>query len=656
MATPPKFSRAAWVHTINDPNTTPARWQSWREHFQQRPFDIIWYGLLHIQPKAGGCIQFVPNSVQTKVVKAIEEEWYARRPVKTVTLKARQMGLSTVSMAILFCLMWAYPDTNAHLITHLQYACDNLREMLKLFYKRFPKELKPKLGKDNRKVFEMKFLGEDGDESKSVMLVETAEHGEGITRSGCFQFSNFSELAFWKDSATLVADIEPSIPPAWPSLAMEESTGKASGDPFSNTYFAAKNGTLLGWKAFFFRWFELDDYVMPLPKDMAVEDFLRGMSEEDREMMNTYNLSVEQINWYAETRLTWMIKTGGTADQFRQEYPTVEEDAFFGGGSNVFDPDMVNRDRIRIEGFRKTQLSQLPVSCSLTGPSPPGLYARCALITDEPGEYRSPLFVDANMGDWTVWERPRYEHEYIVTADPAEGREAMKGLKNTADFSVIDVWRVSCTVGEEHIRFVQVAQFRRQVIDPRDLAKQARAAASYYRADLLGQQQAVVIVEANNQGGAFIDEGKANGMEFFWTMVLGEHGERMERQIGFRTSTGLRAETSKAVALTQFKAAWMQGLAQVNSRATNAEMAVYVRENGKYGATRPHHDDTITAAFLFLVCHKGRTNDVVPRQIRSVTPEIQESDMDVPPPPKLDKWAGRGTRWQNLEVNTKCPA
>ena len=57
---------------------------------------------LKIRDKEGQLIPLVLNEPQRRLYGVVKEQWEAGKPVRIIILKARQMGFSTVTSAIVF--------------------------------------------------------------------------------------------------------------------------------------------------------------------------------------------------------------------------------------------------------------------------------------------------------------------------------------------------------------------------------------------------------------------------------------------------------------------------------------------------------------------------------------------------------------------------
>ena len=240
---------------------------------------------LKIRTKSGAVVPFRLNAAQQKLYAVAKRQQDAGKPVRLIILKARQLGFSTLTEALLF------------------HACASRGALPGL---------------------------------RSRFRCATAG-GRGIGRSDTLQCVHLSEYAFWPEGgeskAATLAGILQAVPSAPGTMVIIESTANGCED-FKERWDAAVAGEN-DFEPVFFAWFENPDYTMP------VEPGIEWTAEE-REVRERYSLSWEQMRWRR-----WCIANncGGSRDMFRQEYPANPDEAFLHSGSGVFDNGLVIRRR-----------------------------------------------------------------------------------------------------------------------------------------------------------------------------------------------------------------------------------------------------------------------------------------------------------------------
>ena len=295
---------------------------------------------LKIRTKSGAVVPFRLNAAQQKLYAVAKRQQDEGKPVRIIILKARQLGFSTLTEALLFHACATRANVNALVVAHREDATANLFRMSKLFYDELPAPVKPMLRTSNAQelVFENPSRASRGalPGLRSRFRCATAG-GRGIGRSDTLQCVHLSEYAFWPEGgeskAATLAGILQAVPSRPGTMVIMESTANGCED-FKDRWDAAVAGEN-DFEPVFFAWFENPDYAMP------VEPGIEWTAEE-RETRERYSLSWEQLRWRR-----WCIANncGGSRDMFRQEYPANPDEAFLHSGSGVFDNALVIRRR-----------------------------------------------------------------------------------------------------------------------------------------------------------------------------------------------------------------------------------------------------------------------------------------------------------------------
>jgi hypothetical protein len=605
--------------------------QKWRRHFKSRPFDILKWGLLKIVTKNDGLQWFVLNDEQLDQLKHIECEYYAKRPVRIIVLKARQIGETTFIVGCIFVLCNAHNYTRGHFVSDIGEKAEHQIDIFNNYWENLPDWLRPKKSK---KVKPLSWDDPEKDVRNVKVHFESAERRENISRSFTFQFNNFSELAFWPENcqAEIGSALINAVPDDWPSFIAEESTGKVANDLFYNRYMKAKDGNLPGYKSFFYAWFHHREYRKQLPESMSEEDFWLTCSDADLQLRDAYDLDPEQMAWYINKREQQMSSSQGyTLDLFRRENPSNEEEAFLGVGGNVYDPERLKQDLMRIKTYRmKESLDDLPTSCSMLDRTIVPGWVKCDIVTDWP-RFKEPGLVENMLkGELIIYEMPREGHGYVEGIDIAEGKPTQKNILTSKDWSIIDVWRYTYEAEYEEPRITQVAQYKCQNIDPRELAKIAVALSVMYY-DGYRHSKATICPERNNDGKAFIDAAKEYQAEFYYRRIVDKDGTSFIEEPGFLTTGGVEAEGAKSVVVTQAKERYMMNLLWLMSMSSVLELQTYIKDDrGKYKGLSPHHDDTVSAKFLAMECIRFVRGDIVPVSVlpKKAKPDGRGIDLD----------------------------
>lgn len=298
---------------------------------------------LKIVNKEGKLVPLKFNYAQQILYDTIKKLRAENKLIRIIILKARQLGLSTVTGGIFNSNTLLNFNVKTGIITHKSEATSNLFNMYKIMYQNLPEQLKPALLNDNQNT--LVFNNEKGTGLNSSIKCMTAG-SSGVGRSTTYQQLHMSEYAFWpgnkKDTYLGLVQTVPTTPD---SMIIIESTPNGY-DDFKDKWDDAVAGKS-DFVPLFFPW-----YINPEYK-MTYTGF--ALTDDELEIKDTYNLSNEQIAWRR-----WCIKNNcsNDLDQFKQEYPSCPEEAFLSTGKCVFPKEsIINRlqkvhDPIRVGYFK----------------------------------------------------------------------------------------------------------------------------------------------------------------------------------------------------------------------------------------------------------------------------------------------------------------
>lgn len=351
---------------------------------------------LRIKTKDGRILPFSMNEAQMRLASLIFNEMIKGQPVRIIILKARQMGFSTLTEAVIYYLSSLQEAKNAFIVSQDSSASENLYDMFRLFYDHIPEYIKPMRKRNNarRLTFENPSIKEDERVKKpglkSKITVQSAEN-KVLARSETIHYLHASELAFWpaskkqKHLTALFAALakEPG------TLGIIESTANGMED-YKTMWDAAVSGEN-DYTPLFFPWFEMPSYRMKVPADFEP-------TEEELELKQRFNIDDEQLQW---RRFTIRNDCNGDVKQFRQEYPSVPEEAFLLSGDGIFDNEAIQK---KMESLPKIGSSyDIDFLKEKHHPNP--------------------------KGKFVVYKDPEEGKQYICSADTAKG-------KSTGDWDV----------------------------------------------------------------------------------------------------------------------------------------------------------------------------------------------------------------------------
>jgi len=370
---------------------------------------------LKILDKRIRTIQLNPNWAQKIYLQKVHEQFSTRGRVALIVLKGRQLGISTITEACLYCMTFIVPRYRSLIVAHETDAARNLLEMTKMYWDLSPWnplfELKNNSRNDIRWV-----------ETGSSMKIATAgkKGAGGIGRSSTTHGLHASEAGFWEGARDIMLSLEQAIPPFGPTMRVIESTANGTGNYFEETWWAAEEDDV-DYETLFLAWFHHPEYTAE-----ALGIPLYNMAHLDDEEKIIQRVLVKHgIDW--KSRLIWrryMIKnkTNNNVLEFHQEYPCDPEEAFISSGLKVFPYD-------------KLRVCYDPI---------PGAVG---FIMDTPSGFK---FQTNSEGALTLFRNVNPMADYMIGGDPTHtttGDYACMQILNRHTLEQVAVWRAKCTPG-----------------------------------------------------------------------------------------------------------------------------------------------------------------------------------------------------------------
>lgn len=362
---------------------------------------------LKIKSKKGVIIPFKFNPAQQKLYDIVENLKKQNKPIRVIILKARQLGFSTLTEALLYHSSVTRVGVSSLIVAHTEDATANLFTMSKLFHDYLPPWLRVMTKTSNAQELIFENPTRDPVEKerrpgrRSRIRCATAG-GQGVGRSATIINVHASEYAFWTgDKETTMLGIMQAVPNLPGTSVFIESTANGY-DAFKAQWDAAVTGES-DFVPVFFAWFENPEYSMPVPENAI-------WSAGELELKARYNLKDEQLIWRR-----WCIRNNcsGSEEMFKQEYPSCADEAFLTSGSAVFDNEVIIAQR---EKAPKPEL-------------------RGDFEFDYDGlEIKNARFVERANGYVSIYEKPKQYYPYVIGGDTAgEGSDYFCGqvLDNT---------------------------------------------------------------------------------------------------------------------------------------------------------------------------------------------------------------------------------
>lgn len=261
------------------------------------------------------------NWAQAEYLAEAEAQFSSKGRVRIIVLKARQLGISTITEACLYSLCFVFDNYKCVVMAHERDAAQNLLAMTSRYWETDPYQ----------RLYSTKYQGRNHlawNETGSSILVATAGSKE-VGRSATIFGLHGSEVAFYPDPKIVMLGLNNTIPDADGTFVALESTANGMGDYFHETWTAAVAGDV-EYAPLFFPWHRHPEY---LASYIGIPTSLPGHLTDEERALKSLGLSDDRLAWRR-----WQIKNKCNNDQlqFMQEYPATAEEAFVSSGTNIF--------------------------------------------------------------------------------------------------------------------------------------------------------------------------------------------------------------------------------------------------------------------------------------------------------------------------------
>lgn len=502
-----------------------------------------------IRTKSGEIKPLVLNKVQQRfLLEHIIPQLQTTGKIRSVILKGRQQGLSTVVSAFIYWWTSQHSGQKGIVIAHAKDSTQTLFDMYKRCHENVPELLKPETRYSSKRELVFKTLD-------SGIMVATAG-GESIARGETLQCMHLSEVAFWP---TTFANenfngLIRALPNSDGTMCFVESTANGMSGKFYELWNGACGGTN-GFVPFFSAWFESDEY-----RETPSTNFERTPDEEL--LASLHGLDDAQLYW----RRREIAKAG--LDLFKQEYPCTAEEAFITSGRPVFNPDAIQ------EMLREAKAPLYTMAVEQT-------------VDRERGRVTWQLLKHPR-GELQVFHEREDSEQYYIGADVAVGiRDPEK-----SDWCVVQVL---------NSRKKQVAVWRGQVT-PDHYARVLATLGEYYN-------MALVAPERNGHGLLVCVRlhKDYNYPNVFMDIKEGELADKESLNIGFQTNV-----SSKPLIIDKLRGDVRERAIEINDKTTLLEMLSFiVTESGKMQAEEGCFDDCVMALAIANHIHEGMWTPIV---------------------------------------------
>lgn len=484
---------------------------------------------------------FTPNVAQSMMIDVWADLERQGRAIHIVQLKARRLGVSTLSEIEVGRRVQFLPYTNAVVASADPTKSVLMAEMIDYLWKQMPWWLMPKATRIQHGM-PIEF-----GEINTGITIQAGNQFNGVGRGATPNVYHVSEIAEWPDAESLIdAALMRAIIDTPDVFGMIEGTGEGRGNWLHKTWELLKKDWPLGrarQMPVFLPWYvgtdiypsEAEMRARPIPKDWIPSDRVMRHAERARQYVLTNPLLLKHLAkgntaWKMPREQMWFYEVEyeaarekKTLNRFLAEMASDDFDAFQSSNTPVVDQEVLMnyRERCRVPLQVYTIIGDtIPPALSvgrrhwLRGPGAPppitvkiaGLIPTCPLVFQlVPVRFEGYAGSDPALRLF-IWEYPRNDETYGVGVDTSDGI----GLDN----SVIEVLRKSTPYEPD----AQVAEFVAGYIKAFQLWPMVMAVSTFYSvlsSKSNTRQQCRVAIECKGNGEACQHEMQKRGWRNF---------------------------------------------------------------------------------------------------------------------------------------------
>jgi hypothetical protein len=288
-------------------------------HKLMTDFRFYAYNCLKIRTKNMGLTKFRLNKAQLYMHDLLQKQKKSLNKVRAMSLKGRQLGISTYVAARYYELVTTHFGQQAFILTHSLSATNNLFRIPQRFHENAPLLVKPQVSTNNTKSLIFGGL----DSGYSVGTAET----KNIGRSATIQLFHGSEVAFWRNAAEHVTGIMQAIPSEGSEVIIE-STANGVGNYFHEMWQKSVRGET-EFLPIFLPWFWETGYQLVPPQGFT-------LTGHEKRLQSMYNLTEQQLAWRRGKIAEMSIGNHDGEKMFAQEFPCNADEAFVVSTDDVF--------------------------------------------------------------------------------------------------------------------------------------------------------------------------------------------------------------------------------------------------------------------------------------------------------------------------------
>lgn len=551
---------------------------------------------LRIESKEQGLINLTgllgtQTYVMNEVAKGLEDDKHF-----FVCLKGRQLGITTITLALDLYWHFIHPGLQGTLTTDTEENRDMFRSTLGMYMDGLPREWKIPAVAHNRNQLVLRNRSRLFYQIAGLRAKGTLGRGKAIT------YLHGTETSSWGDEeglASLIASLAETNPSRF---YMFESTARGF-NMFHDMYKTAERAKTQ--VAIFCGWWRNELYSVSAESNIYKVYWDGRLKPEEKEWVSDikklYNFEItsRQMAWWR-----WKLAEGIKDDALMmQDFPPTAEYAFIMTGTSF---------------FSNARCTDAAKKAKATTPD----YYRYVM-----GAYFQDTEVvksTERLATLKIWEEPVDNGYYVIGADPAYGSS------DWADRFCIQVYRCYADGLD------QVAEFNTSELNTYQFAWVIAHLAGAYKNSTLN-------LEVNGPGQAVINE--LRNLKRQATAMVSQQGRDLMNVLGhmsnyiwrrndtlggYSNSIGWMTTTqSKERMLSYFKDYFERGMMEVNSLDLIDEMKSVVRDSGSIAAYGRGKDDRVIAAALASAAY---AEQVQPRLVNArISRQVSQKQQELTP-------------------------
>ena len=482
-----------------------------------------------------------------------------------VILKGRQLGITTISLALDLYWHFVHAGLQGTLTTDTEENRDMFRSTLGMYMEGLPKEFRIPLVAHNRNQLSLK------NRSRLFYQVAGLRAKGSLGRGKAITYLHGTETSSWGDEeglASLLASLAETNPDR---LYIFESTARGF-NMFHDMYVTAKRARTQ--RAIFCGWWRNQFYSVPADDPIYKTYWDGKLSPEEKEwtkdIKKLYQVEINsrQMAWWR-----WKMYEGIKDDQLMyQEFPPTEDYAFIMTGTSFFSTSRCT-DAMKIAKKLNCDYYRYSMGANFQD-------TQCIKSTER-------------LATLTVWEEPVDDGWYVIGADPAYGSSDWK------DRFCIQVFRAYADGLE------QVCEFATSELNTFQFAWVIAHLAGAYKNSTLN-------LEVNGPGQAVINEiqnlkrqaaAMGGGMGRSLMDVLAHMRNYMWRRNDNMSGVSnsihwMTTSQTKERMMAYMKDYFERGMMAVYSTELLEEMKTIIRDGGTIEASGRNKDDRVIASAL----------------------------------------------------------